>query len=52
MTINKLAIVYWSGTVNTETMANRIAEGAKEAGVEVELMGPSSSLRRASLSSA
>ena len=41
MTINKLAIVYWSGTVNTETMANRIAEGAKEAGVEVELMGPS-----------
>ena len=41
MTINKLAIVYWSGTGNTETMANRIAEGAKEAGVEVELMGPS-----------
>lgn len=39
--MNKLAIVFWSGTGNTETMANCIAEGAKEAGAEVELMGPS-----------
>ena len=39
--MNKLAIVYWSGTGNTETMANCIAEGAKAAGAEVELMGPS-----------
>ena len=38
--MNKLAIVYWSGTGNTETMANCIAEGAKEAGAQVELMGP------------
>ena len=29
--MNNLAIVYWSGTGNTETMANCIAEGAKEA---------------------
>ena len=39
--MNKLAIVYWGGTGNTETMANCIAEGAKAAGAEVELMGPS-----------
>lgn len=39
--MSKIAIVYWSGTGNTETMANCIAEGAKEAGAEVELMGPS-----------
>ena len=38
--MNKLAIVYWSGTGNTEVMANCIAEGAKEAGAEVTLMGP------------
>ena len=35
--MNKLAIVYWSGTGNTEVMANYIAEGAKEAGAEVTL---------------
>ena len=28
----KLAIVYWSGTGNTEAMANAMAEGAKAAG--------------------
>ena len=33
----KVSIVYWSGTGNTETMANAVAEGAKEAGAEVEL---------------
>ena len=38
--MGKIAIVYWSGTGNTETMANCIAEGAREAGAEVELMGP------------
>lgn len=38
--MNKLAIVYWSGTGNTEKMALCIAEGAKEAGAEVSLMGP------------
>ena len=38
--MNKIAIVYWSGTGNTETMANCIAEGAREAGADVTLMGP------------
>lgn len=35
--MKKIAIVYWSGTGNTETMANEIATGAKEAGAEVSL---------------
>lgn len=38
--MGKIAIVYWSGTGNTETMAQCIAEGAKAAGAEVEMMGP------------
>ena len=38
--MNKLAIVYWSGTGNTAKMASCIAEGAKEAGAEVTLLGP------------
>jgi flavodoxin short chain len=39
--MNKVAIVYWSGTGNTETMANCIAEGVKEAGGDAELLSPS-----------
>jgi len=31
----KVNIVYWSGTGNTEMMANAIAEGAKSAGADV-----------------
>ena len=31
----KLAVVYWSGTGNTELMAKAMAEGAKAAGAEV-----------------
>lgn len=31
----KLAVVYWSGTGNTEAMAEEVAKGAKEAGAEV-----------------
>ena len=38
--MSKIAIVYWSGTGNTEIMAQCIAEGAKEAGAETELMTP------------
>ena len=34
----KVSIVYWSGTGNTEAMANALAEGAKGAGAEVELL--------------
>lgn len=30
-------IIYWSGTGNTEHMAEAIAEGVKEAGAEVDL---------------
>lgn len=36
--MGKVSIVYWSGTGNTEAMANAMAEGAKEAGAEVELL--------------
>lgn len=38
--MNKIAIVFWSGTGNTEAMANYIAEGIRAAGGEAELMGP------------
>ena len=34
----KVSIVYWSGTGNTEAMANAVAEGAKNAGAEVGLL--------------
>ena len=34
----KVSIVYWSGTGNTEAMANAVAEGAKNAGAEVALL--------------
>lgn len=37
----KVSIVYWSGTGNTEAMANAVAEGAKSAGAEVELLNVS-----------
>lgn len=33
--MSKVAVVYWSGTGNTEEMANEIAAGAKEAGAEI-----------------
>lgn len=35
--MSKIAVVYWSGTGNTEMMANEVAEGAKGAGAEVSL---------------
>ncbi len=35
--MSKIAVVYWSGTGNTEAMANAVAEGAKGAGAAVEL---------------
>lgn len=34
----KVTIVYWSGTGNTERMAEAIAEGARAAGAETELL--------------
>lgn len=32
--MSKVAVVYWSGTGNTEAMASAVAEGIKEAGSE------------------
>lgn len=36
--MSKVNIVYWSGTGNTEAMANFIAQGVKEAGGEAVLL--------------
>lgn len=36
--MSKVAVVYWSGTGNTEAMANLVAEGVKEAGAEVDIV--------------
>lgn len=35
--MSKVAVVYWSGTGNTEMMAAQVAEGAKAAGAETEM---------------
>lgn len=35
--MSKIAVVYWSGTGNTEIMAEKVVEGAKAAGAEVTL---------------
>lgn len=39
--MSKLAVVYWSGTGNTEAMAEAVKAGAQEKGAEVTVMGPS-----------
>ena len=36
--MQKIAVIYWSGTGNTEMMAQSIADGIKEAGAEPVLM--------------
>ena len=36
--MNKVAVIYWSGTGNTEAMASAAAEGAKAAGADVSLL--------------
>lgn len=38
MKMSKVAIVYWSGTGNTEAMANLVKAGAEKAGAEVDLI--------------
>lgn len=38
--MSKIAVVYWSGTGNTEAMANAVLEGAKEKGAEASLFTP------------
>ena len=36
--MNKVAVIYWSGTGNTQAMAEAVAEGAQAAGAEVSLL--------------
>ena len=36
--MSKIVVVYWSGTGNTEAMAQAVAEGAQSAGAEAELI--------------
>ncbi len=36
--MSKIAVVYWSGTGNTEAMANAVLNGAKNAGAEAVLL--------------
>ena len=38
--MSKVAVVYWSGTGNTEAMANAVADGAKGKGADVSLFTP------------
>lgn len=38
--MSKIAVVYWSGTGNTEAMANAVVEGIKETGAEVDVFSP------------
>ncbi len=38
--MSKVAVVYWSGTGNTQQMADLVAEGAKGAGAEVSVFTP------------
>ena len=39
--MSKIAIVFWSGTGNTEAMADAVESGAKDAGAEVTRFSPS-----------
>ena len=38
--MSKVAVVFWSGTGNTQKMADAVAEGAKAKGAEVSVFGP------------
>ena len=40
--MDKVTIVYWSQSGNTESMANAVAEGVTEAGKEAEVVEVSS----------
>lgn len=39
--MSQIAVIYWSGTGNTQAMAEAVAEGAKGAGAEVTLLSVS-----------
>ena len=36
--MSKVAVVYWSGTGNTEAMTDLVAEGARDAGAAVDII--------------
>ncbi len=36
--MSKVKVVYWSGSGNTEAMANAVADGVREAGAEAEVV--------------
>ncbi len=36
--MSKVAVIYWSGTGNTEAMAKAVAEGAESAGAQADLL--------------
>ena len=36
--MKKTAVIYWSGTGNTEAMANAVAEGMRQAGAECSVL--------------
>ncbi len=38
--MSKIAVIYWSGTGNTEAMAEAVKSGATEAGAEVTMLTP------------
>ena len=38
--MSKVAVVYWSGTGNTKSMALQVKQGAESAGAEVALLTP------------
>ena len=38
--MSKVAVVFWSGTGNTEMMANAVADGARKKGAEVGVFTP------------
>ena len=40
--MSKVAVVYWSGTGNTQAMADAVAAGAQEADAEVQVLEASS----------
>ena len=40
--MSKVAVVFWSGTGNTEKMADAVVDGIKGAGAEFEIVPPSS----------
>ena len=39
--MSKIAVVYWSGTGNTEAMAMAVAQGARDKGAAVSVLTPS-----------